>query len=172
MSDEMTLRGGRLLALAVLLVLSGCASTSRQDAAARAAAYRALIEAPTPAEWRPGETWRLRHFDADGAVSGEVPLRITDRPIETCESGEWLALERLDVAQPGSAQAPGTDWAYQVEGRSLDIDPHPGWCDLGSISGALDGARFEGRTSGGPFTYGRYQPLRIEAEHVHAPSSR
>lgn len=172
MSDEMTLRGGRLLALAVLLVLSGCASTSRQDAAARAAAYRALIEAPTPAEWRPGETWRLRRFDADGAVTSEELLRLTDRPIDTCQNGEWMALEPLVPRRRPVREGvplPEMHWAYQVKGRHLELDP-TGWCDLEMINGALDGARFEGTTSGGPFAGRRYQPLRVEAEHVPAPS--
>lgn len=172
MATLRSLRHGVLPLLALSLALASCTSSTRRDWDARMAAYAALVAAPTPAEWRPGETWRLRSFDADGAVDSEVPLRITDRPIETCTSGEWMALERLDVAQPGGAavaQAPGTDWAYQVQGRSLGIDPHPAMCDMGSISGALDGARFTGTIGGGPFPAPGYRPLRVEAVHVPSP---
>ena len=65
----------------------------------------------------------------------------------------------------------GHTFQVEVKIEVRELDP-TGWCDLEMINGALDGARFEGTTSGGPFAGRRYQPLRVEAEHVPAPSSR
>lgn len=150
--------------------LAGCASAPRHDAAAQAA----LVAAPTPAEWRPGEVWRFRTFDADGTVIRDVLLRITDGPANTCQQGEWLALERVVYPMPAPTDgpaAPRSPWGYQVEGRHLELSLSLS-CDTGTINGALDGPRFEGTTSVGPFDGVYYRPLRIVAEHVPSPTPR
>lgn len=173
-----SLRRAALLPLALSLALAGCASAPRHDAAAHAAAQAALAAAPTPAEWRPGEVWRFRSFDADGAVIRDVLLRITDGPANTCHQGEWLALERVTYPMPtpmptamDAPSAPRSPLGYLVEGRRLELKLSVA-CDTGTISGALDGARFEGTTSAGPFDGIYYRPVRVVAEHVPSPTPR
>lgn len=117
-----------------------------------------LISEPTPSEWKAGSVWTFVQYGDDGSTALDVTFRVTDKPAQTCSSGDWRELELVKgrIAD-GSVRF---RQAYSVSGRLLTLDM-TGWCDLGKIQGALSEGSFLGQTTGGPFTRGRFVPQRV-----------
>jgi len=99
----------------------------------------------------------------DGAIEREFTVRVTDRPEQTCSSGDWRALEMMEDAVPGGS-AP-LKQAYSFSGRLLTIDL-TGWCDVGEIQGALSGDSFAGQTTSGPLYGAKFVPQKVTGRRV------
>jgi hypothetical protein len=143
---------------------TGCCSSRWQKAAEE---YARPTSEPTPAQWRVGSTWNFKQFARNGSTVLDVTFRLTDKPVETCSSGDWRELELIE-GQPHGQLGGGrfeTVKAYSVTGRLLLLD-FTGWCDLGGIRGVLSGASFLGDTTGGPFTHGQFDPERVVGVYV------
>ena len=103
----------------------------------------------------------------NGSTVLDVTFQLTDKPVETCSSGDWRRLKLIDGqldGQPGGGRFE-TLQAYSVTARSLLLDL-TGWCDLGGIKGVLSGRSFLGETTGGPFTHGQFNPERVVGVYV------
>ena len=148
-----------LATFVLILLFAGCVgrhSTSIQPRSLEG--NRLLMSEPTPSDWKVGSVWNFVQFGTNGVAVLDVTFRVTDRPAETCSSGDWRELELID-GQIGNGSAQVRQ-AYGVSGRLLTLDL-TGWCDVGEIQGALQGASFEGQTTGGPFTGGRFKPQKV-----------
>ena len=144
----------------VLLTQMGCASV-RESSSIRPRSFEEnglLMSEPTPSAWAIGSTWNFVQYAEDGAVVLEVAFRVTDRPVRTCNSGDWRALE-ITKGRVGNGTVP-LQHAYNVSGRLLTLDL-TGACDLGHIQGALDQGTFDGQTVGGGFFDGDFHPQRV-----------
>ncbi len=154
----------RLRAIAVILILPGCAAVHSTSIQPRSLEEnRLLISETTPSHWRVGSVWRFLQLGPDGAAVLDVTFRVTDTSTETCSSGDWRELEMIE-GQIGDGRIK-LKQAYSVSGRLLTLDL-TGWCDLGQIQGALSEGSFVGQTTGGPFTRGKFVPQRVAGRRL------
>jgi len=153
-----------LAAIVLILLLAGCTtrySTSVQPRTLEG--NRLLMSEPTPSDWSIGSVWHFVQLGQDGTQVLNVTLRVTDRPTQTCSSGDWRELELVE-GQIGDGSA-RLKQAYSVSGRLLTLDLS-GWCDVGGIQGALSEGSFVGQTTGGPFTYGKFVPQLVTGQKL------
>jgi len=144
----------------VLLTQMSCASV-REAASIKPRSFEengVLMSEPTPSAWAIGSTWNFVQYAEDGTVALDVTFRVTDRPVRTCNSGDWRALE-ITKGHVGNGTVP-LQHAYNVSGRLLTLDL-TGACDLGYLQGALDQEKFDGQTVGGGFFDGDFHPQRV-----------
>lgn len=121
----------------VLLLLTGCASNQPSTP-------QLASSLPTPASLKPGSLWSFVLLDGDGGIAATLVVRLSDEPVNTCESGGYRRVEILSKSKT-SAAILVNDPAYQVMGAALRIQLSTGLCDNGyAIIGEVRGGGFEG----------------------------
>lgn len=153
-----------LIAIIFLLMLTSCATN--QSSATQPTSFKVnaeLMSEPTPSDWEIGSIWNFVQYGKYESEVLNLTFKVTDKSTQTCSSGDWRELEIID-GQIGDSSIK-LKQSYSVSGRLLTIDL-TGACDLGEIQGALSDGSFEGQTSGGPFTFGKYVPQRVVGRRI------
>ncbi|GAB3361763.1 hypothetical protein [Lysobacter tyrosinilyticus] len=133
------------LIILLSVVLVACATNTHRPRLD----YQALSAQPTPPDWAAGAVWRFDTASGSGKLESHT-FRVSDERADTCVSGDWRKLERVDGHLGSAAQA-----AYTVSGRFLLISLNSNLCDANDeIRGELAGVNFNGERSAGGVTGG------------------
>lgn len=128
----------KVLALVAMLTLSsGCATR-------QLSLYEVAAANPTPQTLAVNSKWAITLLDVYGHIEKSLVIRLTDRPAQICESGDYRQLEV--ISEQGTSGGPRLgNPAYEVKGAALSIQLSTLLCDSGyAVIGGVTSNGFEG----------------------------